>query len=216
MSYFWGRTVMLSGMHEILHIVDCTINFGSINYVNCFPYDEINRKIVYLINGFDLVGVEFIMNFSILQSLQVFSESYRNNTRVNKFIEKHNIIKTSNKKRVNQDECILSHLQNITDHQFKIVTENLIVDGMDRSEMKSCKRIKFHGSLYTTTKNKSKRADHCVRVELLYGLISDFIVIKNEIYVAIQRVDHLFSPFYDENNPQIQSNTFLCIINYKK
>ncbi len=153
-----------------------------------------------------------MMNFSILQSPQIFSESFRNNRKLNKFIEKRNIIKTSNKKRVNQDECILSQLQNITDYQFNIVTENLIVDGIDRSEMKSCKRLNFHGSLYTTTKNKSKRADYCVRVELLYGLISDFIIIKNEIYVAIQRVDHLFSPFYDENNPQIQSNTFLCNI----
>ena len=70
---------MLSGMHEILHIVDCTINFGSINYVNCFPYDEINRKIVSLINGFDLVGVEFMMNFSILQSLKMFCESCTSN-----------------------------------------------------------------------------------------------------------------------------------------
>ena len=49
--------IMLSGMHELLHIVDCTISSGPINYVNCFQFEEINRKIVSLINGFELVGV---------------------------------------------------------------------------------------------------------------------------------------------------------------
>ncbi len=39
--------IMLSGMHEILHIVECTIKFGPINYINCFQYEEINRKILY-------------------------------------------------------------------------------------------------------------------------------------------------------------------------
>ena len=78
--------------------------------------------------------------------------------------------------------------------------------------MKSCKRLKFHGALYTTTENRSKRADYCVRANSLYGLINEFLVIKNEINVQMLRLDHLFSPFYDENNPAIQSNTFLCNI----
>jgi len=68
----YPANIMLSGMHELLHIVVCTINFGPINFVNCFQYEEINRKIVKFINGYDLVGVEFVTNFSILQSLQMF------------------------------------------------------------------------------------------------------------------------------------------------
>ena len=62
-------------MHELLHIVDCTISFGPMNYTNCFQYEEINRKEVNLINSFDLVGVEFLLNFSILQTLQTFCKS---------------------------------------------------------------------------------------------------------------------------------------------
>jgi hypothetical protein len=204
--------IMLSGMHELLHIVDCTISFGPINYVNCFQFEEINRKIVSLINGFDLVGVEFMMNFSILQSLKMFTESCTSSQKFNKFIEKRNIVKTSNKKRVKKKECVLKGLTSLTDDQFKRVSENLNVDVIDRSEMQSCKRLKFDGALYTTTKNRSKRADYCVRANTLYGLINEFFVIKNEIYVLMQRVDHLFSPFYDENNPKIQSNTFLSNI----
>ena len=98
----------------------------------------------------------------------------------------------------------------ITDDQFRIISENLNIDGIDRCEMKSFKRLVFGGALYTTTKNTSKRADYCVCVDSLHGLINHFLKIRNEIYIVMQRVDHLFSPFYDENNPQIQSKTFLC------
>jgi hypothetical protein len=60
---------MLSGMHENLHIVDFTTSFGPMNNINCFQYEEVNRKIVNLINSHDLIGIEFLLNFSVLQSL---------------------------------------------------------------------------------------------------------------------------------------------------
>ena len=208
----YPANIMLSGMHELLHIVDCTINFGPINFVNCFQYEEINRKIVKFINGYDLVGVEFITNFSILQSLQMFYQSFTSNNAFNKFIEKHKIVKSSNKKRVNQESCILGPLEIITDEQYRIISENFNLDGVQRDQIKSCKRLNFNGVLYTTSKNISKRVDYCVKVDLFYGLISEFIVIKNKVFVLIQRVDHLHSPFYDENNPQIKSQSFLCNI----
>ena len=78
--------------------------------------------------------------------------------------------------------------------------------------MKSCKRLINDGVQLTTTKNVSKRVDYCVRVDSLHGLINEFITIKNKIYVVIQRVDHLYSPFYDENYPTIKSKSFLCNI----
>ena len=147
--------IMLSGMHELLHIVDWTISFGPMNFVNCFQFEEINRKIVSLINGFDLVGVEFMMNFSILQSLKMFCESCTSNPKFNKFIVKRNIVKTSNKKRVKNKECVLKGLTSITDDQFRIVSENLNVDGIDRSAMKSCEKIEVSwGFVYNNGKKK--------------------------------------------------------------
>jgi hypothetical protein len=35
---------MLSGVHELLHLVECTIQFGHLNSINCFPFEEVNRK----------------------------------------------------------------------------------------------------------------------------------------------------------------------------
>jgi hypothetical protein len=35
--------IMVSGMHEILHLVDCTLNFGPLNCINSFQFEELNR-----------------------------------------------------------------------------------------------------------------------------------------------------------------------------
>ena len=205
--------IMLSGMHEILHIVDCTLNFGPLNNVCCFQYEEINRKIVNLINSFDLIGVEFLLNFSVLQSLEIFCSS-STNVVFNEFIRKHNIVKTSNKKRVNQEKCDFGPLENVRDETFRIFCANVDLDleNLDRSEIKSFKRLTLNGVLYTTTSNDSKKADYCVFVDSVYGQIVDFVKVKNKIYVVCQRIDHLLSPFYDEHFPQIKSKTFLCNI----
>ena len=197
--------IMLSGIHEILHIVECTIKLGPMNCVCCFQYEEVNRKIVNLIHSKDLIGTEFLQNFSVLQSLEAFCDSSSNNTKFNEFIKKHNIIKTSNKKRVNKEKCILGPLINATVDQIKVISEYLDINEIDRSNIKSCNRITIDGVLYTTTKNLSKRADFCVFIDPIYGLINDFIKISNKIYVL---VDHLLSPFYDINYPEIQSKTF--------
>ncbi len=44
------------------------------------------------------------------------------------------------------------------------------------------------------------------------GLIDWFIIVEDKIHVILSRVDQLYSPFYDENLPKIQSNLFLCNI----
>ena len=60
---------MLSGMHELLHLVKCTVEFGPLNNINGFPFEELNRKITRLIKGKDLIGEEFIKLFSTVQCL---------------------------------------------------------------------------------------------------------------------------------------------------
>jgi hypothetical protein len=60
---------MLSGMHELLHLADCTKHFGPMNVINCFPFEEVNRKILRIISGKDLIGDEFLYNLGILKYL---------------------------------------------------------------------------------------------------------------------------------------------------
>jgi hypothetical protein len=47
---------MLSGMHKLLHLADCTKIFGPMNVMSCFPFEEVNRKILRIISGNDLIG----------------------------------------------------------------------------------------------------------------------------------------------------------------
>jgi hypothetical protein len=61
------------------------------------------------------VAVEFMFNFSILQSFEKFSETCTNNSKFDKFIEKYKIVTTSNRKRVNQEKCIMDNIVDITD-----------------------------------------------------------------------------------------------------
>ena len=208
----YSENIMLSGMHELLHIVDCAISFGSMNSVCCFQYEEINRKILHLIHSNDLIGVEFLINFSVLQSLELYCQSIASKQKFNEFILKHKIINTSNKKRVSRVDCIFGPLKSINNQEFSIMSEYLGLKDLKISEFKSCSRLTYNGVLYTNTSNISKRCDFCVSVGSLYGLIDSIIVYESKIYFIVKRVDHLLSPFYDKKYPQTGSNIFLCNI----
>ncbi len=43
--------IVKSGLHELLHIAQCTIDIGPVNAFSCFPYEELNRKLLRLIKG---------------------------------------------------------------------------------------------------------------------------------------------------------------------
>lgn len=90
--------VMVSGMHEIFHLVDCTLIFGPLNCISSFPFEELNRKLIRLIFGKDLIGDEFLKLFSVLQALTFYSFTNDNEV-VKQDFRDHNIVKSSNKKR---------------------------------------------------------------------------------------------------------------------
>ena len=77
--------IMLSGVYELLHLVFCTRQLGPLNTNGCFVFEELNRKIVQMINGQDLVGSEFIKLFNILKSLNSINESVFGNEELNNF-----------------------------------------------------------------------------------------------------------------------------------
>jgi hypothetical protein len=89
---------MLSGVHELLHLVQCTKNFGPLNGCNCFEFEELNRLFLKLIKGNDLIGEEFIKLFSYLKVLNSYSSNSLTNSKFKEFINKNSAIKTSNLK----------------------------------------------------------------------------------------------------------------------
>lgn len=57
----FSKSIMLSDVHELLHLTDCTLDFGPLNTTNCFQYEEMNQKLLRFIHGNDLIGEELIM-----------------------------------------------------------------------------------------------------------------------------------------------------------
>ena len=206
----YPENIMLSGMHELLHLVDCTKRFGPLNLVNCFQFEELNRKIGNLIFGKDLIGDEFPLNFSILQALNNFCNNFTSSSKLKDFIDKHKVIKTSNKKRKNINSgLILGPLSKLDANQLKLASD---VGVNDLFNFKSCVRITYNGVLYTHQLNSSKRGDFCIQVDGDYGLIEFFLVNEKAVSIVVRKVSKLSSPFFVPEYPTIQSKLFLCFL----
>ena len=78
LSELYSKSIMLSGAHELLHLTHCTLEFGPLNSINCFQYEELNRKLMRFLHGTDLIGEEIIKIFGTSQILSSFSQSIRN------------------------------------------------------------------------------------------------------------------------------------------
>ena len=87
---------MLSGVHELLHLVRCTENFGPLNGCCCFEFEELNRLLLKLIKGNDLIGEEFIKLYSFLTVLNSFSSATITYSKFKQFIIKNAAISKNN------------------------------------------------------------------------------------------------------------------------
>ena len=206
----YPETIMVSGMHELVHLPDCSKFFGPLNLLNCFPFEEVNRKIVNLIFGKDLIGDEFLYNFSILQALTNFCNNFTNNTKLSEFIEKHKLIKTSNKKKIHKNEVIFGTLLDLKIEQINNLMT--ICSNYDLSGVKVCQRLLYNGVLYTSDSNCSKRGDFSILAEGCYGLIQYFLVNPYSVSVVVRKVSKLSSSFFIKEFPTIRSKLSLCFL----
>ncbi len=118
---FYGERNMLSGVHELLHLVHCTTDFGPLNLMNCFQFEELNRKVVGLIHGRDLMAEEFIKIFNLIQGLNSNISSISPHSIFYDLIKNEIKFKTSNKKKVMKDNKNKRKLMKINE----LVDENL-------------------------------------------------------------------------------------------
>ncbi|CAF1033550.1 unnamed protein product [Brachionus calyciflorus] len=105
LKFLYDPLIMKSGMHELIHLSEMILDFGPINGSNCYQFEEINRKIVQLIKGQNLIGEEFIRLFYVNQNLESFNGLDYEDQSLGTFIKNNCKIKTSNYK----------HPQNLND-----------------------------------------------------------------------------------------------------
>jgi hypothetical protein len=216
LQFLYPMSIYVSGVHELLHLVDCTIHHGALNSTNCFQFEELNRKVSGFFNGPDLIGEEFIKIFTTAQALNIIATNCKNE-KLRKFFEEHEPFKSSNKK-CRTDKSIIKTLGkcetnsnplflNLYEHFFGKKTESLNV----------FKRINFHGIIYESFENKSKRCDACFHVkenkkEKLIGLLDRFFFYENNLYAFAKKIVSLHNPFYCETYPDLKSHLRICSV----
>jgi hypothetical protein len=98
-SRLYPPSIMLSGMHELMHLVECTLDFGPLNTTNCFQFEELNRKLMRFLHGHDLIGEEIIKIASTAQMLSSYARNVKNN-KIKEYISSRVSFKSSNIKKL--------------------------------------------------------------------------------------------------------------------
>ena len=116
----YSTQVMVSGVHELLHLVECTLDFGPLNCLSCFQFEELNRLMKNMIKGKYRIGEEFIKLFTLLQSLDTYIKTHEfKNGPLKDFISKYSYIRSSNKKRLyNKPTIKLGRIANLKSFFF--------------------------------------------------------------------------------------------------
>ncbi|RNA12196.1 hypothetical protein BpHYR1_041393 [Brachionus plicatilis] len=67
MEFYYGLDIMLSGVHELIHITSDIKNNGSINELNCFAFEDMYRQVSNFIKAKNHTGVQIINSLKILK-----------------------------------------------------------------------------------------------------------------------------------------------------
>jgi len=163
-SKLYTISSMLSGVHELLHLVECTKHFGPLNNINCFPFEQLNRKVIGTIHGRSLIGEEFIKLFSLMQSQSYTVTSFAKQSKLVNFIKKEMVFKTSNRKKTNYGKIeikVLGRKEIIKDSQVLTVIDKTL--GIKLEEIETFSKIVINDVIFTTGKLETKNSDSCFR-----------------------------------------------------
>ena len=205
-SSLYPPNIYTSGFHELLNLVDCTLNHGHLNATNCFQYEELNRKICSFFHSFDLIGEEFIKVFITAQSLSIVSKACKKEKLKNWF-EKYPPFRSSNKKNPNKQSKIkiLGSLKTSFDSKFLNVYEKYF--GKKKDCLDTFTRVELNGIVFDSYEKKINRCDACfyTKREKDIGLIEGFFYEDNNVYVLAKRIVPLLNPFYCDKIPELKS-----------
>lgn len=214
-SNLYPQSIMLSGMHEVLHLIDCTLDFGPLNNTNCFQFEELNRKLVSFIHGYDLIGEELIKIFSTAQILSSFSSKV-DNKEINEFIETRLIFKSSNKKKIHSKISKILEFKSIdkisctTNLEFLKLYENFFNKKIGLLNV--WHKSTVNGIHFNSINVKTKRCDSCfINSCNQIGLIECFFKENGQFYVFAKKVIQIFNAF-NSKKYKISSKLIACSI----
>ncbi len=208
----YPKSIMLSGAHELLHLTECTLKFGPLNTINCFQFEELNRKLMRFFHGKDLIGEEIIKIFSTAQLLSKYA-TIVTNTKLKEFISTRICFRSSNrKKNLNKINIQYFNLQTSSDPVKLKVFNKFMLKSL--IEISICNRILVNGIIFDSKYIKTKRCDSCFYSLKLqqFGLIECFVIEEKKVYVLAKKIIPLSNSFESTSCPEIRSNLIICNI----
>jgi hypothetical protein len=213
LNELYDEKIMLSGTHELLHLVDCTIAFGPLNLINLFQFEELNRILVSFLHGFDLIGEEIFKIFLTARTLLNYSENI-NNVQIKNYILKNLKFKSSNKKRLFHNLACVKMLS-----KAEVTTNQLYLDLMKNNQMNEqttltmYSKIIFNGVYFSSKFLHTKRCDSCfVSSNGTYGLIEKFFYNNEIVYVIARKIVMIYNPFFTQKYPELKSKLSICAV----
>ncbi|CAF1090034.1 unnamed protein product [Brachionus calyciflorus] len=198
MANIYGPKSMLSGVHELLHIVDDVKKIGNLNEFNCFPFENFNRESLNLVNSKNPVAVELINSFRALKILNNQPSFFNDNgifSEIKKDHEQSPKFKFSKALFIKIPDIVSDKIKNID------ICEHFFVSSY----------LKFKNNFFSSLCYKeTKRLDYCVKLKNLYGLINFFIHDKEKFYAVCSVLSFFHSPFYNKKFPDLVSETKIC------
>jgi hypothetical protein len=212
-SQIYPEIVMLSGMHELLHLVECTLHFGPLNVINCFQFEELNRKLMRFLHGYDLIGEEIIKVFSTAQILSLYTENITN-YKLKKYVLSRLNFKSSNIKRLIKNKNGIEILDKFTlINEVRVLNAYEKFSGRTIQQLNVFKRIKLDGIVFNSNKNITKWCDSCFKTNKNeIGLIDYFFIENEKVFCVSNKIVRLMNSIYLKDHLSIKSNLYLSYI----
>ena len=204
---------MLSGVHELLHLIECTLDYGPLNNINCFQFEEINRKMLRFIHGLDLIGEEMIKIFSTAQYLSLKSINIENYD-LKEFVTSRLKLKSSNNKNKRNEMFLDIHFK-CQESSSNTININLISKFTEQQldNLSISWKLSIDGIPFSSHLNQTKRCDSCIYYENnKFGLIECFVKHEDRILVIIKVIVCVLSPYYSNLCPETRCKLSICYI----
>jgi hypothetical protein len=213
LASLYSPRIMLSGVHELLHLVDMTLEFGPLNGINCFAFEEMNRKILRFIHGFDLIGEEMIKVFSTSQYL-IKSVTNIKNSNLKDFASSRLKLKSSNTKNTSNNKknnSIVAKFKTCDDQKYLKVINSYT--GLNLEQFEISHKVSLNGTIFTSQQIQTLRNDACFsNLNNKSGLIECFVNVNDKLLVLYKQIIRVYQPFYSNLCPEIRSRSTLCYL----
>ena len=209
-EHLYEETLLVSNFHELIHLVQATKDFGPLNNINCFQFEETNRQILSYIHSYDLIGDEFLKVFLTSQTLMLFKKSTKRKN-LDRFLSNFEI-KSSNIKQVEANDFILkkresninlsANFENLFYEYFKFKTIE--------TSLNTCKSFVYKNAVYTNDNAKTKFNDSfiCTK-EGVFGKIEKILILNESVFVIVRKISKLLSSYFIKTIPSVKSSIFL-------